>query len=66
MKAKMFSCSVILVILLAGACSKGSEEQKQEHVFKGYESALEKAKQIQPQMDEAEEKRRKQIQDSMR
>jgi tRNA A-37 threonylcarbamoyl transferase component Bud32 len=52
--------------LFAFACSNDTKEQKQDYVFKGYENALEKAKQVQPQMEEAEEKRRKQIEDMMR
>lgn len=48
------------------ACSNEPEEQKEDHVFKGYENAYEKAKQLQPQLEEAEEKRRKQIEDSTR
>lgn len=66
MKAKIISSVAILMSLLTVACSNGAEEQKKDHVFKGYENTLDKAKQIQPQMDEAEQKRRKQIEESMR
>ncbi|KPJ90272.1 MAG: hypothetical protein AMJ53_14145 [Gammaproteobacteria bacterium SG8_11] len=66
MKIKIIRSSVILMSTLVFACSSGSEEPKQDHVFKGYENALEKANQVQPQLDEAEEKRRKQFEESMR
>jgi hypothetical protein len=52
--------------LCAVACSNGSEEQNRDHVFKGYEESLEKAKQLQPQLEEAEEKRKKQLEEMMR
>ena len=58
---------VLLIALYASlSCSHGSEEPKQDHVFKGYEQALDKAKQVQSQLDEAEEKRRKQMEEMMR
>jgi len=66
MKTKITSSCLMFLSILTFACSNGSDEHKQDHVFKGYEKAYEKAKQLQPQMDEAEEKRRKQIEDSMR
>lgn len=66
MKTRIISYSLILMSVLSFACSNGAEEQQQDHVFKGYENALEKAKQLQPQLDEAEEKRKKQIEEMMR
>jgi len=56
----------LAVIVAACGCSNHSEEQEQDHVFKGYEKALDKANQVQSQMDEAEEKRRKQIEEMTR
>ena len=66
MMTKLTSFSVILMSLLAYACSSGSEEPSQDHVFKGYEDALEKAKQVQPQLDEAEQERRKKMEEMLR
>jgi hypothetical protein len=66
MMTKLTSYSVILMSLLVYACSNGSEEPNQDHVFKGYEDALEKAKQVQPQLDEAEQERRKKMEEMLR
>lgn len=66
MKLKLSGYTVVLCSLMAIACSNESEEPSKDHVFKGYENAYKKAEQLQPQLDEAEEKRRKQIEDSMR
>jgi hypothetical protein len=66
MMTRITHCSVLLVSLGLFACSSGTDEQKQDHVFKGYENALEKAKQVQPQLEEAEEKRRKEMEEMMR
>ena len=66
MMNRIICYSVVLMSLGLFACSNGTEEQSQDHVFKGYENALEKAKQVQPQLEEAEEKRRKQMEEMMR
>ena len=60
------SLLIISVFCVVSGCSKDPEEPKQDHVFKGYERALEKAKQVQSQMDDAEEKRRKQLDEMTR
>ncbi len=61
----------LMAVVLAGlaaisGCSGKSEEPPQDHVFKGYENALEKAKQVAPQLEEAEEQRRKQLEEMSR
>ena len=63
---KLTSFSVILLCISVIGCSKGADEPKQDHVFKGYEDALEKAKQVQPQLDEAEQERRKKMEEMLR
>ena len=67
-KLRTAGFGVLLTVLYAAqGCSNGSEEPKQkDHVFKGYEQALDKAKQVQTQLDEAEEKRRKQMEEMTR
>lgn len=66
-KFKVLTVGVVsaMVFLLAG-CSNDTTEQNQDNVFKGYEKALDKAKQLQPQMEEAEEKRRKQMEEMLK
>lgn len=59
-----FSVLVMSVVLLG--CSGGSDEPSQDHVFKGYEDALEKAKQVQPELDKAEQERRKKMEEMLR
>jgi tRNA A-37 threonylcarbamoyl transferase component Bud32 len=59
------SFSVIVMSMAVFACSSGSDEPSQDHVFKGYENALEKAKQVQPQLDEAEQERRKKMEEML-
>jgi hypothetical protein len=54
------------IFFLACACSKNPDKPKQDHVFKEYEQALDKAKQVQSQLDEAEKKRRKQMEEMTR
>lgn len=63
--------AVVPAVVLAGlaaisGCSGKSEEPPQDHVFKGYENALEKAKQVAPQLEDAEEQRRKQLEEVSR
>ena len=64
MNKTVSGCALLITLMcLASACSNPSEAPPQDHVFKGYEQALDKAKQVQSQLDEAEEKRRKQMEE---
>jgi tRNA A-37 threonylcarbamoyl transferase component Bud32 len=58
--------TMLWILLVAAGCSKGSDEPPKDYVFKGYENALDKAKQVQSQLDEAERKRRKQMEEMTR
>jgi len=57
---------LILSALLLSGCSNDADEPPKDHVFKGYQNAMEKAKQVQPQLEEAEEQRRKQLEELSR
>ncbi len=57
---------LILSALLLSGCSNDTDEPPKDHVFKGYQNAMEKAKQVQPQLEEAEEQRRKQLEELSR
>lgn len=57
---------LILSALLLSGCSNDADEPPKGHVFKGYQNAMEKAKQVQPQLEEAEEQRRKQLEELSR
>lgn len=60
-------CAALIMILnSATGCSNHSDEPQQEHVFKNYKQAFDKAEHVQSQLDEAEAKRRKQMEDMMR
>ena len=59
--------SVLLTVIALANMACSSEEQKpKKHVFDSQVQALDKAKQVQQQMDAAEIERRKKIEEQMR
>ena len=66
MKKSIAYSLLSMVVVVLPACSNDSAEKQQDHVFKSYENALEKAEQVQPQLEEAEEKRKKQLEEMLR
>jgi len=62
MKLQNIIFSVALVALLF-ACSKSDDQETQEHFLSGQQRALEKAKNVENVLQQADEKQRKQLEE---
>lgn len=60
----MKAIATLFAVLAISACSPATEEQENTDLLKGQREALEKAKQVEGLLQNADEKRRQQLQHS--